>query len=143
MSPTVCASIRSASRCVNVFDVPRRTRTHSRVIWTMSVGRAPGSEKVGPGGLERDVRVVIGVLSRVLEPEERRVAVLVKRVLDCVGPNSGIGERFLRPENLPDFVQRARALQMKLGHATDDAVTGVPEGAKRGPQCRDSGDAKQ
>ena len=109
----------------------------------MSVGRAPGSDEVVAGGLERDVRVVIGVLRRVLEPEERRVAVLVERVLDRVGPDSGVGERFLRPQDLPDLGQRARALQMQLGHAPDDAVPGVAEGAKRGPQRRDSGDAKQ
>jgi hypothetical protein len=32
---------------------------------------------------------------------------------------------------------------MKLGHATDDAVTGVSESAERGPECRDCGKAKQ
>ena len=30
---------------VNAFDVPRRTRVHSRIIWTISVVRAPGSAK--------------------------------------------------------------------------------------------------
>ena len=88
MSPTRWASIRRASRGVKAVDVPRRTRMHSRVIWTMSVGRAPGSARSYFGGLERDVRVVIGVLRRMIEPEERRVPVLVERVLDRVGPDA-------------------------------------------------------
>ena len=111
------------------------------------VGRPrAGERQVVLGGLERDVRVVIGVLRRMREPEERRVPVLVERVLDRVGPDGGVGERFLRPQDLPDLGQRPRALQMQLGHASDDAVAGVAEGAERGaeaPECdgRESGRA--
>ena len=107
------------------------------------VGRPrAGERQVVLRGLERDVRVVIGVLRRMIEPEERRVLVFVERVLDRVGPDRGVGERFLRPQDLPDLGQRPRALQMRLGHASDDAVAGVAEGAEGGPERQDGGETE-
>ena len=65
---------------------------HSRMIWRMSVVRA-GQRQVVARHLERDVRVVIRVVGRMRQPEERCVAVLVERVLDRVGPDGGIRQR--------------------------------------------------
>ena len=93
-----------------------------------------GKRQVVLRGLEGNIRVVIGVLRRVLEAEERRVAVLIEGVLDRVGPDGGIGERFLRPEDLPDLGERAGALpglsKVELGDAADDAMAGVAEGSE-------------
>ncbi len=76
------------------------------------------------------------------QPEERRVAVLVERVLDRVGPDGGICERFLRTQNFADLRERAGVLQVDFGNASDDAVPGVTEGAERRADCQDGGQPK-
>ena len=73
------------------------------------------------------------------QPEERRVAVLVERVLDRVGPDGGIRERFLGTQNLADLRERAGVLQVEFGDASDDAVPGVTEGAERRADCQEDG----
>ena len=131
MSPTRWASIRSG---LAPREGRRRAAEHADALarHLQDVGRPrAGERRVVLGGLERDVRVVIGVLRRMREPEERRVPVLVERILDRVGPDGGIRECFLRPQNLSDLGERPRALQVKLGHASDDAVPGVAERAER------------
>ena len=106
-------------------------------------GPRAGERHVVLRGLERDVRVVIGILRRVLEPEERRVAILVERILDGVGPDARVGERLLRPKDLPHLGQRPRALQMQLGHASDNAVAGVAKSAERRAERHDRGEAEE
>ena len=39
--------------------------------------------------------------------------------------------------------ERARFLQVELGHASDDAVPGVAEGAERRAECQEGGEAKE
>ena len=76
------------------------------------------------------------------QPEERRVAVLVERVLDRVGPDGGIRERFLGTQNLADLRQRAGVLQVDFGDASDDAVSGVTEAAERRGDGQDDGQSE-
>ncbi len=120
----------------------RRAAQHAnaRARHLEDVGRPrAGERRVVGAGLKRDVRVVIGVLRRMREPEERRVPVLVERVLDRVGPDGGIRECFLRPQNLSDLGERPRALQVQFSHASDDAVPGVAERTERRAEGEDGG----
>jgi hypothetical protein len=77
------------------------------------------------------------VLRRV-EPE-RRVTVLIERVLDGIGPHGGVSERFLRPENLLTSVAASLQMERSAGRRRCD---GRNRQAPSVDECKEDGEAE-